>query len=65
MDLDLQPAPNFDAGCVVVRRPSVSELNQRAIGRANVVEEALHFRGLVPARSQRTQFALIPLAGPG
>jgi hypothetical protein len=38
-------------------------LNQRAIGCANVVEEALHFAGVVPARLERAQFALFAKGG--
>ena len=62
-DSDLQPALNFDGCCVVVRRQSVAQLNQRAIGCANVVEEALHFGSLVLARSKRAQFALFAKGG--
>jgi hypothetical protein len=43
---------------VVVRRQSIPQLNQHAIGYADVVEEALHCGNVLPARSKRAQFAL-------
>jgi hypothetical protein len=35
-------------------RQSVAQLNQHAIGYADVVEEAMHFGNVVPARSKRS-----------